>query len=403
MEVTFYHASPEDVRLPAHPPVAIRDAAARPLPKAVPPPAGAFDRFVNAARNSRIAYQLKGGEAHSRFQADLPPYFTPVAVLAGGGRIVVEGADSWILLGESGQLLERGPRAAGEITLDAPRGAFYVPAPTGYLESHSLSDGRRQFFVTVFFGEQFSRALVQRNGRRFLIVSVEQPAPPHSPVGAHRSVIELGELEEPFEFSDAGRLKTARRLDYLMRRSAWLLPALYDDTLALATDDCLYAADFSLKLQRELTGRFHPLFLSLDEAGRFYLPVRLESGSAFWVVTPDGERVVHAALPAGFEPQSPPVVGFDHTAYLAARNRLLAIDSTGIRWDQVVEAPVAGAAVTPDGHLIVAAGSELLVYDAAGMRRRLFLAPGDVMSTAPSVNEKGDLLVAGHRRLYCLP
>jgi outer membrane protein assembly factor BamB len=109
-------------------------------------------------------------------------------------------------------------------------------------------------------------------------------------------------------------------------------------------------------------------------------------------------------MPSGFEPSAPPVVGFDHTVYLITPHRLVAIDTAGAtRWDQSEEGEVAGAGVTPEGNLIVAAGANLFAYDAAGKRTRLFNVPDDVLVTAPVIDEKGNLLVAGRRRLYCLP
>ena len=179
---------------------------------------------------------------------------------------------------------------------------------------------------------------------------------------------------------------------------------MHGDTLALATDDNVFLADFDLKLQRQFTGKFHPLFLSMDEVPRLYMIVRVESGLELWVLSQTGERILRWSLPSGFEPSSPPAVGFDHAVFLIAPHRLVAIDPSGAtRWDQSEEGEVAGAGVTPEGNLIVAAGANLFVYDAAGKRTRLFTVPDDVFVTAPVIDEKGDLLVAGRRRLYCLP
>jgi hypothetical protein len=402
----FYHSSPDDPRVPTASPVAIRPAAATPVPAARPPaPAGTFHRWGGTEHNSRLQYHVKGSSDQAKWQVELPSHFSPTGVLADGGRVVVEGSNAWWLVDASSRRgLEQGQLSVGEVVLDPARQVFYAPNPHGYLAAYSLSDGHREFFLTPFFGEEFNRALVERHERRVLIISVERRLSSHADIVAHRSVAEVWDLAEPSEVSESGRLKSANRADYLMGEIAHLLSAVHGNTLALATDDNVFLADFDLKLQRQFTGKFHPLFLSIDEVPRLYVIVRVESGLELWVLSQAGDRILRWSMPSGFEASAPPVVGFDHTVYLIGQHRLVAIDSSGaIRWDQVEDGEVAGAGINPEGNLIVAAGANLVSYDAAGKRTRLFSVPDDVLVTAPATDEKGDILVAGRRRLYCLP
>lgn len=402
----FYHSSPDDPRVPTASPVAIRPGTATPVPAAHPPaPAGTFHRWGGPEHNSRLQYHVKGSSDQAKWQAELPSHFSPTDVLAAAGRVVVEGSGAWWLLDSSAHRgLDEGRSSVGEVVLDPPRQLFYAPNPNGYLAAYSLSDGHREFFLTPFFGEEFNRALVERRERRMLMVSVERRLSGHADIVAHRSVAEVWDLAEPSEVSESGRLKSAKRTDYLMGETAHLLSALHGDTLALATDDNVFLAGFDLKLQRQFTGKFHPLFLSMDELPRLYMIVQVESGLELWVLSHTGERILRWPMPSGFEPSAPPVVGFDHAVYLIGPHRLIAIDPSGtIRWDQSQESEVAGAGVTPEGNLIVAAGANLISYDATGKRTLLFTVPDDVFVTAPVIDEKGDLLVAGRRRLYCLP
>jgi hypothetical protein len=352
-----------------------------------------------------LQYRVKGSSDQAKWQVELPSRFSPTSVLAGGGRIVVEGSNAWWLVDASSRRgLEQGQLSVGEVVLDPPRQVFYAPNPNGYLAAYALSDGHREFFLTPFFGEEFNRALVERRERRILMVSVERPLSSHANIVAYRSVAELWDLAEPSEVSDSGRLKSAKRADYLMAETAHLLSALHGDTLALATDDNVFLAGFDLKLQRQFTDKFHPLFLSMDEVPRLYMIVRVESGLELWILSHTGERILRWSLPSGFEPSAPPLVGFDHIVYLTGPHRLVAIDPSGtIRWEKSEESEVAGAGITPEGNLIVAAGSNLFSYDATGKRTLLFTVPDDAFVTAPATDEKGNLLVAGRRRLYCLP
>src|SRR5262249_20703118 len=160
--------------------------------------------------------------------------------------------------------------------------------------------------------------------------------------------------------------------DYLMATTTHLLPAVHGDQVALALDGSVYVADSAVKLQRQFTGEFQPVFLSMDEVPRIYMVARVTAGLELWVVTLNGQRVARTPLPEGFEPVAPPIVALDHSVFLISRQRVLAIDTAGaIRWEHL-PGSIAGAVVTPNGSLLASVGPELLVYDSTGKRTSLF-------------------------------
>ena len=236
-----------------------------------------------------------------------------------------------------------------------------------------------------------------------LIVSNELPANPHTPSPPDTSAVELYDLGDRVEISDAGRLRSAKRVDYMMATTAHLMPAVHGDVVAFAAKNSITIADFNLKLKQQLTGEFDPLFFSMDELPRLYLIARAAAGLELLVIALGGEQIARTPLPEGFDPIAPPIVGLDHSVFLVSRNRILAMSSAGaVKWDHSSSAEIAGAVVTPSGGLLAAAGADLLAFSDSGKPRSLFRSPDDVLVTPPVVNEKGELLVAGKRRLYCL-
>jgi hypothetical protein len=82
------------------------------------------------------------------------------------------------------------------------------------------------------------------------------------------------------------------------------------------------------------------------------------------------------------------------------RHHVIAVDALGaIRWENHEASEIAGAAVTTDHHLLVAAGAELAAYDLSGKRMRL-LTVEDTFATAPATGADGELFIAGSRSLY---
>jgi hypothetical protein len=402
MTAEYYRSSPADVRRPATPSTPIRDGRPVPLAPARETEArGNYHGFGNAERNSRLGFPLGKAAGQPLWVSDLPGHITPRQVMAGNRHVVINAIEGWLLFDGSGRLVHQGLPGHGELTLDASAGLLYAPTDTGYVGAFSLDDGKRRFFLTPFFGDDFRRDFIDRRGTRMIIVSVERPRSNHSKVPANQSVIEIQDLSRSEEIAESGRLKSAEQVEFLKRKTVRLLAAMHEDTLALATDNSLSLANSNLGLEREFTGAFQPLWLSMDELSRCYLIVRIGNDLALWVVTREGERVVNISLPKEFEPIAPPVVARDHTTYIIGGDRLMAVDRLGaLRWQHRETSEIAGAAVTSDGQLLVAAGPELVAFGGDGKRTRVIALENDAFMTAPASGDAGELFIAGRRCLY---
>jgi hypothetical protein len=403
MSSTFYQSSREDTRAPAKPPVTIRDAIAS-WPAE---PAGGTEclrRFCNSERNSRSPFARAPRAYRQRWRAELSSQLRPAYVVAAGDRAAVVGLSSWALLDDSGALLHEEPMGDGEAVLDPGNDLVYFPNTNGRVAADSLRDGRQSFFLSVYFGDSFARAFIHRVGSRVIVLSIEQPTDPLRLSEPTLSVIEAHELQTPFVLSEVGRLKSAREVNHLFRDTVKLLAAMHDDRLVLATTDRVYTADVDLRLERELTGSFEPLQLSLDGSGRIYLVVRAEGALFLWALTTEGERVLNVRLPAELDRfDGPPIVGFDHRVYLVSGQRIRAIDRDGTTvWEHLAAYPVAGALITAGHELLVSAGSQVAAFDGKGDRSVLFEATGETLLTPPVLTRAGELLIASSRHLYCL-
>jgi hypothetical protein len=216
------------------------------------------------------------------------------------------------------------------------------------------------------------------------------------------TVTRMHEITTPLALSESGRLTSERRLNDLKRRTATLLVAAHGDTLALATVNAVYLADYELKLHSGLSGDFEPLQMSLDEQSRIYMVVRTQGALELWVVTTAGQRIARVRLPSEFTPMAPPMVGFDHSVYLVSPNGIVAVSPAGkIAWTQAPES-VAGAVVDSDNSILVSAGATLTRWSPQGDPRVLFRTDGERLTTPPSVTPSGELVVAGEKSIFLL-
>ena len=405
MRPTFYQASLQDVRLPPQPPVTIRDEAAPVPPPAVRgTPRGCERPYCGPEQNSRIAFAFSRKTTAVAWKVPIPSGFRAEFVLASADRIVLDLRRAWLLLDHAGKVVQQEARAAGDIVADSNLGLLYAPTESGYLAAYNLSEGKRTFLLSLYFANDFLRSFILPLGRRLLVASVERQNDPHGKREPNMAVVELHEFSMPFELSDAGRLKSERRVNDIKRRTATLKVAARGDTVALATDNAVYLADTDLKLQTELTSEFEPLHLSLDELSRIHMTVRRTGGEAeYWTLTPSGQRTARVPLPSEFTPTEPPIIAFDRSVYLIDSSRVLAIDPSTqrIRWDRMLGS-VAGAVTDADNALLVSAGNAIVGISTSGEPHVVFRAEGDVLTSPPSVTPSGDLIVAGERFLYLL-
>ena len=216
--------------------------------------------------------------------------------------------------------------------------------------------------------------------------------------------MEVQDLGDPLVTDDLGFITSAQRVASQEYQTTLLAAALNGETLSFATPNQVSLANMSLKARTILQDKFEPIAISLDETGAIYLLVRTEGRVVYWRLSAKGDRLTTFAIPRDMQiSNAPPIVGYNHQAYILGSNRVLAIDPTGkLAWVRPLKSKRAAAVITADDQLLVSDGSELAAFDLAGQRRVLHTFAGDVLATPPVLTTHGEIIVASQRRLYSL-
>lgn len=365
--------------------------------------------YVNDRLNSRIDVSLPDGVWETRWRADLLAGLRPAFVLHAGRRSVVQGHDFWQLFDREGVSVATQRVAASDVVLDPGNTLVYHAAPNGALRAHQLRDGSATFTLGLLFGAEFERVFFARRGQRMIVVSLEQRIDPHEPEVPDYALVEVQDLGDPPQADDLNILTSARLVTSVQRSAHVLHAAMHEETLVLAIPGRVEVLDGALQPLARFEAPFTPLAMSLDEAGRIYLIVRVEDEpgrdrQALWILSPAAEKLVEAAVPV--HPNgayTPPIVGYDHQVYVLLGDRILALSPEGdVLWDEHAGGRIAGAVVTADDQLLAAAGGLLMTFDAQGERTGLFYLDDDHWTTPPVLTAQHRLLVASTQYLYCL-
>jgi hypothetical protein len=387
-------------------PIAIRPVESVKMPPkaAVAPEVAAFPRrYENEQLNSRLSHSLPDGPWKVRLQVDLDERLRTVQLLQVDNRIVVQQETGWQLFDREGHSLNMRNLGRSDVTLDPARSLLYFVDEMGLFSACRMLDGERVFTTTLLLGNNFRRTFTARSDRRMLVVGSEVQQGPHAREKPNLSTIEVLDLGDPVQVGENRILLSASRPAQLLRKTLLLLTAIHDKTLILATQDRVYLADWSLRIKRILSGQFTPVALSLDELGRIYMVVRQEDKQAFWLLTPDGELLINRDISATTkELLCPPIVGYDHTAYLVSKGGVVAVGGDGaLKWERPLNR-VAGAVVTADDQLIVSADTHLIAFNSEGEGRLLSSFAPDILKTPPILTANHEMLVASASRLYGL-
>lgn len=391
---------------------ATSEAPARPLkanpaaavpPRGTPPPEDweSPRPYVTEELNSRLCRPAPAGRWAIRWEAPLSQDNYPQFVLAAGDRIVVQGNRQWQLLDGAGKALALGPIALSDIVLDPAQQAFFLADTYGYLAAHSSREGRVLYRASVHGVQTQFRQFFVRRGPRFLIASWEQDLNPHGRVVPSNGNLEVREFGDPVpvkgEFADGTRQLAVE--DFTAPR---LFAAANGARVAVALRDEVLFTDVRLSEKSRYAGDFEPVALSLDETGRVYLLVKTGGQTALWSVTTAGEKKYETALPADAAiAERPPAVALDHRAFVHSATTVYCIQPDGkIAWQQQPGGTIAGLAITADDQLLVAAGQNLLLYDAKGTRRILREFAPDTLVTPPAMLRDGNIVVASRTKLY---
>jgi hypothetical protein len=361
-------------------------------------------QYVNRSRNSRIGVPLGEGDRKLLWQAPLNGALQPPSVLlASPDRYLVYGDLNWELFDHQGRSLFRAPHLAEAVTLDAEWKRIYFHDNFGQIAAHNLADGKPVFTALLFHTQGVGRRLIARTGNLLTTVSYKLGIDAHQPEPQY-SIVELTDLHgaaNTKSWSDGGG---PALMQELVARQMHVLPAMRAGTLALAMENTLAVVDAAtLEPQALLTGTFRPQSLSMDEGRRMFLLADTGGGqTALWQVSPAGERIYSCPMPPGFpSAAAPPIIGFDHTVYIARGRFLLSVARDGkLNWSREAPSAITGAVVTADDQLVTTEGSQIAAWNPKGVRRVLAAFP-EPLVTAPVLTREGELLAASRTRLYC--
>ncbi len=372
-----------------------------PIPKAVARGQLYPQQYANDQQNSRLSTNIAAGAFRVRWQSPVNPFFDPGFVLNGAARVVVQ-AGEWQMLDLNGQSIATDRRSFGPVLIDEPNALMYYINPAGFLAARKLNDGTQLYNFLPRFGDSYGRTLISRQGQRMLIAGVEQPRGAHGDFEPSKSIIEAFDLGDRPTVDEMGNLTSLVGRGTLIVPSIGMLTAAVGDEVVAAIPDRIYLMDQNLKIKAAFEAEFAPLAMSLDEAGRIYLVSSAKDHIHLSLITPAGDQLYSFDLPPGTNVTQPPIVDYDHTAYLVAGQRIIAVDQHGkLKWSKNTPGSVAGASVTTDDHLLVAEGGTVALYDDRGVRRQVFQA-GEEFVTPPILTAKGEILVASKTHLYCL-
>ena len=358
--------------------------------------------FANALLNSRVGFALPAKKWSVLWKADLHPGFVPSWVLQGGNRILVQ-AGEFRLFDLEGRKIAAERTGSAPMFLDREKGLFYRTVPTGYFAANQLAKGGPAYLFLPALGDSARRNLIARKEKRLLIAGVERAVDPHGHVKPSRSLIEIIEIKEPVRTAGPGLLQSGKPLGELYIASTEMMAAAGPENVVFTTPRGIFLADWDLKVRAVVRGAFKVRCFSLGELGGIYLIAELETGLEFWLLNREGGRIYSVRLPAEFAQSSaPPLIGYDHRAYLLAAKRVTTISDRGeLLWSYEGSAPITGAIVTANKRVLLCEGSRIVALSPANQSEVLATLPGTLIG-APVLTSQGTILAIADKTLYCL-
>ncbi len=391
--------SSEPVSAPVYP---IRDEEVRALPRAQAPADGDCPRpFCNDALNSRLPRPLGRGSWAIRWEVPIDPAIAGGFVTRSGDRIAVQGSGYWRLFNRTGGPAGRGLIRSSPAVMDAASRLIYADNRTGAFEAARLADGQRVYLLSPAFGLTYVRPYLARRGKFLVVLGVETEAFPHRPSPPTTSVLEIHHLTEPVETDPLGNLLSESFSAQIRIGATKVAAAAHQNGVVLAVPNRIYEFDWNLKAQTAFEGVFDPVHLSLDEAGRSYLLVRVNRRLQLWIVNTEGRRIFRHEFPEDMgEPAGPPVIGYDHKIFVATAAKTYCLAPGQ---GQVWEAAAGGAGyVTADDMLLLSRGTRLVALDGRGRETLVREFENDRLLTPAILTAEGEILVASAKKLYCL-
>jgi hypothetical protein len=374
--------------------IAAKPAALPPVAPAPPgassgPFSGVLRPYANERLNSRLPLPLPPGHWASAWQVPLNPTLQPAHLLLAGAHALALGQFEAQLFAQR-QPVAHFVTAGADAELLPSAALLLLPDRYSRIITYALASGTPGASLSPSGPFETRRTFVHRHGAHTIVAGLDKASSPHNPVPKRISYLEV--------FDAAGQLTASRDANF-----GPLCVAQHNDFLVLARPGAVDFLDLSLDVQRRISAPILPLGLSVDEASRLYGLAEVQGRQQLWIMTPSGD---YAAVPlpegvAGYH--RPPIVGYDHRAYILSPNRIVSISPAAeLDWQWSAPARVAGAMVLADGHLLAAAGDSVYALNGKGEARLLAQLPGELLVASPVLSATGELCVLSSTRLHGL-
>ena len=357
--------------------------------------------YASNALDSRLPGVLGDGEWKTGWSAPTPAELLSIARV--DRRIVCQWPGVWRLYASGGKQIQEDYCGQSPIVADPGSKAFQLITATSSWEVRLLETGELAFQNALPYDENYAWPVLFRTGNRMLAFASIRPAFRHGGQEKGSSLLQLMELATPVQTDASKLVQNLTRFESLAIGLENAIAAAEGDVVAVAAQGVLLLFDSSLQVKGAYAGDFAPHQMSLDESKWVYLVVESAGKKALWVVTPDGVRAASSAFPPELgDLVQPPILGFDRKIYLLSASRLAALTPRAqVLWIKEVPGGSTGAGVTVDGRVLVAAGSSVLAFDAAGAHRLLHQFD-ERITTPPVYTAHHEILVGAGAKLYCL-
>lgn len=411
METIFYHDNFEHPLTLDITPVTIKESGSKELFKDFnfsEEQKNFLTRYINPERNSRMNSGLPPNEVWKiKWRSKIDSSAIPWYILIKDDRLIIQNESGWQLFDTAGNLINSGLRAEGDIVINKSDKSFYFNDHSGYIQNADLNSGKRKFYVYPYLGKGFKRSVIYTNGNEIIESGYELPVMTHnsSIKPPDMNILEQINIENPVETDEDGILKPPVQTKNLLVKAGSIITAIHDSILIIAAPDHIYFLDADLNIIKDLNGNFTPLEMSIDEEMRIYLLAGIDSNeqfiSEFWLINSEGNLICKTEIPTlDLNNLTPPVIGYNHTAYIAYNEKIVAVSPTGkILWENYIQKPLAGIAAVKD-YLFLSEGNLLTAFDSNG-ERRFFYQFDDELSTSPLL-VNNEIFVATRKNLYCI-
>ncbi len=411
METIFYHDSFNNPLILDITSIQIKQAGSKILFKDFNPSEeqkNYLNRFINPERNSRMNTALPPKQVWKiKWSTKIDSSAIPWFLLIKDDRLIVQNESGYQLFDLSVNLIGSGIRAEGDIVISKSDKSFYINDPSGYIQNVDLISGKRKFYVFPYLGKGFKRSIVYTNGNEIIDVGSELPVMTHNSTikPPDMNILEQIKINNPVETDEDGVLKPPVEAKNILIKSGSILTAVHDSTLIIAATNHIYFLNRDLNIINDLTGNFIPFEMSADEEMRIYLLAGVQNDnkirSEFWLIDSAGNLISNTEIPdLDLNNLTPPVIDYNHTAYIAYTDKIVAVSSSGeILWENYIQKPLGGIAAVKD-YLFLSEGKLLTAFDKNG-DRRFFYEFDDELSTSP-ILVNNEIFVATRKKLYCI-